>query len=103
MIILEDVTGFDWDEGNSRKNDHHSVSMAETEQVFFSAPLLMLPDAVHSQTETRCHVLGRTLEGRHLHVTFTLRGGGKLIRPISARDMSRKERAQYEQATQSST
>jgi uncharacterized DUF497 family protein len=103
MIILKDVTGFDWDDGNSRKNDHHGVSMAEIEQVFFRVPLLMLPDPAHSQAETRYHALGRTLEGRHLHVTFTLRGGGKLIRPISARNMSRKERSQYEQATQSST
>ena len=36
---------------------------------------------------------------RHmLHVTFTLRGGGTLIRVISARDMHRKERSVYEQA-----
>jgi uncharacterized DUF497 family protein len=33
-----------------------------------------------------------------LHVTFTERGNGRLIRPISARVMSRKERAVYEQA-----
>jgi len=36
MIILKDVVGFDWDEGNSRKSDRHDVSMAEAEQVFFS-------------------------------------------------------------------
>jgi hypothetical protein len=41
----------------------------------------------------------QTIDGRRLHVTFTLRDGGKLIRVISARDMHRKERAHYEQAT----
>lgn len=100
MIILKDVIGFDWDAGNARKSDRHGVSMAEAEQVFFSIPVLMLPDPGHSQSEARYHALGKAIEGRRLHVTFTLRGSGKLIRVISARDMSRKERNQYEQATQ---
>ena len=42
MIDLNDfgkITGFDWDDGNARKNDKHSVSSAEAEQVFFNAPL----------------------------------------------------------------
>lgn len=98
MVILEKVTGFDWD-GNSRKNDRHDVSMAEAEQVFFNAPVLVLPDPVHSQVEPRYHALGKTIDGRRLHVTFTFRSGGKLIRVISARDMSKKERKIYEQAS----
>jgi len=73
--------------------------MAEAEQVFFNTPVLMLPDPAHSQSEPRYHALGKTIDGRRLHVTFTLRDGGKLIRVISARDMHRKERAHYEQAT----
>jgi uncharacterized DUF497 family protein len=100
MIILKDVVGFDWDEGYSRKSDRHGVSMAEAEQVFFSIPVLMLPDSAHSQAEPRYHALGKTIEGRRLHVTFTLRESGKLIRVISARDMSRKERKHYDQAAQ---
>ena len=103
MIILENVAGFDWDDGNSRKNDRHGVSMAEAEQVFFNAPVLMLPDPAHSQSEPRYHALGKSIDGRHLHITFTLRGEGKSIRVISARDMHRKERAHYEQATQDNT
>ncbi|MDB6091831.1 MAG: hypothetical protein JWN85_4615 [Gammaproteobacteria bacterium] len=99
MIILEKVTGFDWDDGNSRKNDRHGVSMAEAEQVFFNTPVLMLPDPAHSQAEPRYHALGKTIDGRRLHITFTLRSEGKLIRVISARDMHRKERAHYDQAT----
>ena len=99
MVILEKVTGFDWDDGNSRKNDRHDVSMAEAEQVFFNAPVLVLPDPAHSEAEPRYHALGKTIDGRRLHVTFTLRSGGKLIRVISARDMSKKERKTYEQAS----
>jgi len=75
------------------------VSMAEAEQVFFNAPLLLLEDEVHSQQEIRIHALGKTDEGRALHISFTLREANQLIRVISARDMHRKERAIYEQAS----
>jgi hypothetical protein len=98
MIDLARIAAFDWDAGNARKNDKHGVSMAESEQVFFNAPLLLLADAKHSQQEARHHALGRTDEGRFLHIAFTLRATGTLIRVISARDMHRKERAIYEQA-----
>lgn len=98
MIDLTKIVGFDWDDGNARKNDKHGVSMAEAEQVFFNAPVLLLADAKHSQQEARHHALGRTDGGRLLHLAFTLRKAGSLIRVISARDMHRKERVIYEQA-----
>jgi uncharacterized protein len=72
--------------------------MAEAEQVFFNEPLLLAPDSKHSVHEQRHHALGRTDEGRLLHITFTLRVSGTLIRVISARNMHRKERIFYEQA-----
>ena len=96
---LEGCTGFEWDEGNARKNEHHGVSMAEAEQGFFNVPLLVLGDAKHSETEPRFHALGKSNEGRRLHITFTLRDTDQLIRVISARDMHRKERVIYEQAS----
>ena len=99
MVDLSNVIGFQWDDGNARKNEHHGVSMAESEQVFFNAPLLILPDSRHSDAETRYHALGKSNEGRRLHITFTLRDAGQYIRVISARDMHRKERVTYEQAS----
>ena len=96
---LDKVTGFDWDEGNARKNEKHGVSASEAEQVFFNAPLLLLEDTVHSQQERRLHALGKTDDGRGLHLSFTLRQSGTLIRVISARDLHRKERAIYDQAS----
>ena len=97
MIDLSRITGFDWNEGNARKNDKHSVTQAEAEEIFFNQPLLLLDDLRHREQEVRFHALGMTLDRRLLHVTFTLRGGGTLIRVISARDMHRKERIVYEQ------
>lgn len=66
--------------------------------MFFNEPLLLGPDRLHSRAEERYHALGQTDRGRVLHVTFTLRGGGTLIRVISARDASRKERKLYVEA-----
>ena len=96
---LNKVTGFDWDAGNARKNDKHGVSAAEAEQVFFNAPFLLLEDAGHSQQERRFHALAKTDSGRGLHISFTLRQLGTLIRVISARDLHRKERAIYDQTS----
>ena len=98
MIDWHQIIGFEWDEGNARKSvDKHSVGQAEAEQIFLNEPLLITPDQKHSRSEIRLHALGRTDEGRLLHITFTLREGETHIRIISARDMSRKERSHYEQ------
>ncbi len=98
MIDWERIVGFEWDDGNARKNaEKHEVSQSEAEQVFFNEPLLMIPDPSHSLSERRIHALGRTDDGRLLHITFTLRRDETRIRVISARDMSRKERSFYEQ------
>jgi uncharacterized DUF497 family protein len=99
-MTLEDrlsrVTGFEWDAGNLAKNwQAHQVSSAECEQVFFDQPLIVALDALHSGSEERLFALGRTGLGRLLFVVFTFRGD--LIRVISARDMSRKERKAYEE------
>lgn len=98
MIDYNQIVGFDWDEGNRRKSvDKHDVTQAEAEQLFFNEPLIVAPDAGHSADETRYHALGRTDTDRLLHVTFTLRERDSLIRVISARAASRKERVRYEQ------
>ncbi|MFZ5930354.1 MAG: BrnT family toxin [Pseudomonadota bacterium] len=100
MIDLVRIEGFDWDDGNSRKNaGKHGVSQAEAEQIFFNDPLLLIEDEKHSLIEPRFHALGRTDDHRLLHATFTLRGDGQLIRVISARGMHRKERTRYAQKT----
>ena len=91
------MTGFDWDAGNQKKSlDKHAVTCDEAEQVFVNAPLKVLFDSAHSDAEPRFHAFGRTNDGRHLTVAFTVRG--HLIRIISARAMHRKERNYYEKA-----
>jgi uncharacterized protein len=101
VIDLDLIVGCEWDDGNARKSvDRHGVSQAKTEQMFFLEPLLVADDPRHSLAEPRDHALDRTVEGRLLEGTFTVRGGGTLLRVISARDMSRKERRICAQAAQ---
>jgi uncharacterized DUF497 family protein len=97
MLHLSQIVGFDWDDGNSAKSSSkHFVFQNEAEQVFLDERLLLADDVRHSENERRYHALGRTIEGRLLHVTFTLRDNGTRIRVISARDTNRKERAAYD-------
>lgn len=97
MIGLSQLTGFDWDDSNRDKNwEKHQVLASECEEVFFNLPLLLQSDIAHSQQEPRYYVLGHTVAGRRLFIVFTVRDDK--IRVISARDMSKKERAIYEQA-----
>jgi uncharacterized DUF497 family protein len=85
---------FDWDEGNLSKNfKKHGVSIQEAEQIFSNKPLLVF-NALHSPSEERYKALGRSNENRKLLAIFTVRNSK--LRVISIRDMSRKERREYE-------
>jgi len=96
VLGLNQLTGFDWDTGNSEKNwQKHRVSTGECEQVFFNLPLLVQDDTGHSQAEPRFLVLGQTASGRNLFIVFIIRQNK--IRVISARDMNQEERDFYEQ------
>jgi uncharacterized DUF497 family protein len=91
--ILHQCCGFDWDEGNTDKNWlRHKVSPSECEQKI-NHPLVIQDDINHSKTEKRFYALGQTDSKRFLFVAFTVRNN--LIRVVSARDMSRKERRVY--------
>lgn len=95
--FFPDVTGIQWDAGNSGKSwARHEVSDGEAEQVFFNRPIVVAGDPKHSVTEVRHAALGRTDAGRGLAVVFTLRGS--LLRVISARPMSRRERKVHDEA-----
>jgi uncharacterized DUF497 family protein len=91
---LAECEGFEWDAGNSGKiRDRHRVTPEECEELFFNQPFVVGSDQEHSGREERFYALGQTDAGRLLFLVFTVRG--RLIRLISARDMSRKERRIY--------
>lgn len=92
------IAGFDWDDGNRAKCRKHGVSLAEIEDVF-GHPHRIAPDFAHSIAESRFLAIGNGGGPRAIFVAFTLResGGERLIRPISARYMHRKELEGYEE------
>jgi uncharacterized DUF497 family protein len=91
---FEKCEGYDWDEANIDKNwKAHKVHFWECEEIFFNEPLVVEGDEDHSLKENRFYSLGKTNAGRLLFVVFTIRN--KLIRIISARDMTRSERVAY--------
>jgi uncharacterized protein len=92
---LEKCTGFEWDKGNFIKNwEKHGVSILKCEQIFFNQPLITQHDEKHSTNESRYYALGQTDTFRRLFIVFTIRKN--LIRVISARDMNRRERKDYD-------
>src|SRR5262245_38333916 len=102
---IKEPIAFDWDEGNSNKNwEKHSVTQREAEQAFFDEHKFVTNDVVHSETERRFVLIGKTKKGRLLYIVYTMRkkDHNKKVRIISARDMSKKkEVAIYEEATDS--
>ena len=61
--MAEPIAGFDWDAGNRAKCQKHGVSLGEIEHLF-DAPVLVIPDPTHSQSETRMRAIGKTPAGR---------------------------------------
>ena len=91
---LEKCAGFEWDDGNLGKNwEKHEVSDGVCEEIFFNDPLIVGADPKHSKRERRYYALGRSDSERALLVAFTIRN--KLIRVISARDMTKAELRKY--------
>jgi uncharacterized DUF497 family protein len=90
-------SGFDWDDGYREKCRKHGVSLAEIESLF-AGSFITSPDDLHSIDEQRIRAVGRLANGRHVFVVFMIRerDGKRLIRPISARFMHKKEVEHYE-------
>jgi uncharacterized protein len=89
---------FEWDDQKAVANVRkHGVSFEEAATVFADPDALDGPDVKHSDREHRFLRVGRSLTGRVIIVTYTLRGSGdeEKVRIISARRASRKEKAAY--------
>jgi uncharacterized DUF497 family protein len=92
--VLRGIKGFEWNEGNSGKNEgKHGVTDRESEEIFFNKPLVVAQSS-KGGPEIRYAALGKTFGSRLLAVVFAVRANR--IRVISARPMSRNERQVYE-------
>ena len=95
MKIIPEPLSFEWDAGNIDKNlKKHNVSCQEAEEVFVNQPLFIIEDSSHSKNERRFHALGKNNSNRYLFLSITIRK--QKVRIISIRDMSKKEKKEYE-------
>ena len=87
---------FEWDPRKAVANEKkHGVAFKEAATVFGDPLAWFQPDAEHSRTEDRLLLLGRSSEDRLLAILFTDRGD-ELVRIISARCATPRERKKYE-------
>ena len=87
---------FEWDPDKARANlAKHRVSFEEAMGAFLDPLSITILDPDHSESEDRFVLMGRSAAGRLLVVIHTDRGN--VIRIISARRATRRERRTYEQ------
>ena len=87
---------FEWDPRKAASNfAKHGVSFEEAATAFGDPLSLSIPDASHSQLETRLVLLGQTRPGRLVVVVPTERD--LTIRLLGARLATRQERHTYEE------
>ena len=88
---------FCWDHKKAAANKRkHGVTFEEAASVFYD-PLAMLgPDPDHSRNEDRLIMIGQSRQQRLLFVVHSYAEDAELIRIISARRATAKERRAFE-------
>ncbi len=87
---------FEWDaRKNTLNRRKHGVSFEEAKSVFSDENARLIHDPDHSEDEERFVLLGISHRLRVLLVCHCYREDEEVIRIISARKASRKERLQY--------
>jgi len=86
---------FEWDSEKAEQNlKNHKVSFDEAKTVFDDSLFVIFADPDHSVGEKRFIIMGESIKGRLLIVSYTERATTRLI---SARKATRKERKTYEE------
>jgi hypothetical protein len=87
---------FEWNPNKAKKNiEKHGVSFDEAATVFFDPLSMTYDDPDHSYDKNRYIIIGLSDLGRLLFVSHA--ETDNIIKIISARQLTRKERKQYEQ------
>ena len=87
---------FVWDERKDRQNQKkHGVSFEEAQSVFFDDAAREFFDPDHSEDEERFLLVGRSYRLRVLLICHCYRESANVIRIISARRATNRERAVY--------
>ncbi len=87
---------FEWNNAKNKSNrKKHGIWFEEAEQVFNDPRALRYFDAAHSEEEDRFLLVGESEPNRVILVVFCERSSS-VIRIISARKATKKERSEYE-------
>jgi len=90
------VLRFVWDESKNETNERkHGVSFAEAQTVFFDESAMEFFDSEHACDEDRFLLLGQSFSFRTMMVCHCYREQESIIRIISARKATAKERNTY--------
>ena len=90
---------FAWDERKAAANlKKHGISFEEAQSVFYDEGARYMPDPEHSKAEDRFVLLGMSARLRVLVVCHCFREDDSIIRIISARKASARERKVYTEA-----
>jgi uncharacterized DUF497 family protein len=96
------VYAFEWDPAKAEENTaKHSIAFELAASVFRDPLTLTVYDDEHSEAEERWVTLGRAENGRLVVVVHTFEETGLTsanVRIISAREATRRERENYEEA-----
>lgn len=88
---------FTWDTSKDRANRRkHGIAFQEAKTVFYDEYARLIHDPEHSEDEDRFILLGLSSAMRTLVVCHCYREDDELIRIISARKATKRERDQYE-------
>jgi uncharacterized DUF497 family protein len=87
---------FEWNAAKARANaEKHGVSFEEARSVFYDDCAVQFFDEAHSDSEDRFILLGMSIQSRVLVVCHCERSGGTVIRIVSARKATTRERDFY--------
>ena len=92
------IMHFEWDEKKNRKNfAKHGIWFEEAQTLWADENAIEFLDPDHGDEESRFLRVGHSLKERLLLVVFCEKLDGDVVRLISARKTTKKEKREYEE------
>ena len=92
-----DELSFEWDENkNDINKQKHGISFETASEVFYDNNAILFDDPDHSIGEERFLIIGSTFSSKLCIVSHCYRDSDNIIRLISAREATKKEKAIYQ-------
>ena len=89
---------FEWDENKNEINKRkHGISFETAKEVFYDDLAIVFDDPDHSALEDRFLIIGMTKSSKVCIVSHCYRDNDNIIRIISAREATKREKNFYEE------